>query len=170
MSRNGLEPASGMLKFVIPAKAEIQPVFRLAGGKDFMPLIQLLSRYFSRATRLRGDNYALSHRVEILEGSESSVEAEVSGSQAYFVSLELNEDTMFADCDCSYSEGGEACKHVWVTLVAPEKQGYLGAACGVEGRLDILGGGRLGSPDLLRPVGRASRARSTPSRTNHIFR
>jgi len=37
-------------------------------------------------------------------------------------------------------------------------------------RLDVFEGVRLGSPDLLRPVGRASRARSTPSRTNHTFR
>ncbi|MCI0628961.1 MAG: DEAD/DEAH box helicase [Acidobacteria bacterium] len=97
-----------------------------------MSLIQPLSRYFSGATRRRGDNYALSRRVEILEGSESSVEAEVAGSQAYFVSLELNEDTVFADCDCPYSEGGEACKHIWATLVVAEKQGYLSAARGLS--------------------------------------
>ncbi|MSO23309.1 MAG: hypothetical protein EXQ58_08670 [Acidobacteria bacterium] len=39
---------------------------------------------------------------------------------------------MFADCDCPDSEGGEACKHIWATLVAAEKQGYLGAAGGLS--------------------------------------
>jgi uncharacterized Zn finger protein len=93
-----------------------------------MPLVQLLSRCFSRATRLRGDNYALSQRVEILEGSASSVDAEVAGSQAYFASLELNDDTVFADCNCPYSDRGEAC--AFGPLVVAEKQGYLGAARG----------------------------------------
>lgn len=101
---------------------------RLGGGKDFMPLIQLLSRYFSRTTRLRGENYALSQRVEILDGSESSVEAEVAGTEAYSVSVELDGDILIGACNCPYAEGGEACKHIWATLSVAEKQGHLRAA------------------------------------------
>jgi len=90
-----------------------------------MSLPRSLSRYFSRTTQLRGENYANLHRVEILQGEEGSVEAEVTGTEAYTVSLSLEDAVLYAQCDCPHAEGGEACKHIWATMVIAERRGYL---------------------------------------------
>ena len=90
-----------------------------------MSLTHSLSSHFSRTVRHRGENYANLHRVEILKGGEALVEAQVTGSQAYFVSLDLEDTVLLANCDCPYAEGGEACKHIWATLMIAERRGYL---------------------------------------------
>ena len=63
---------------------------------------------------------------EIINGNKKELQAVVIGSDTYEVDLYREGDTIYVSCTCPYFEGErETCKHIWATLLAAEKQGYL---------------------------------------------
>jgi SNF2 family DNA or RNA helicase len=72
--------------------------------------------------------------VEILEGDAEHVVAEVQGSQAYEVTLNREEDKVFAYCECAYYVSSGICKHVWAVVLEAEKRGYLRGTTGYRAK------------------------------------
>lgn len=83
------------------------------------------SDQFRPTIRDRGHAYFRSNRVEILEHSESHIEARVTGSIDYFVRLKLNRSSLGVACTCPYFDQGEDCKHIWATMLAADSRQYL---------------------------------------------
>jgi len=78
-----------------------------------MLLSAKLARQFSSATRKRGQDYYRQRHVEIQRGSDSEVEARVSGTQAHDVDLNLSSDRLSVWCECpDYVDSGFLCKHL----------------------------------------------------------
>jgi superfamily II DNA or RNA helicase len=91
-----------------------------------MALTTHLYGYVSRAVQGRGYSYYRIGAVRIINGNKDELQAFVFGSNRYKVNLYRKEDTLYASCTCPYFEGeGETCKHIWATLLAGEKSGYL---------------------------------------------
>lgn len=90
-----------------------------------MPLTTYLSRYVDNKIRHRGASYYRDGAVEIIHGNQYEMEATVFGTDAYDVELYRQKDTVHASCTCPYFEGGGICKHIWASLLAAEKKGYL---------------------------------------------
>jgi hypothetical protein len=89
----------------------------------------LTSKFFDDAesrTCSRGQAYFASGAVRKLSGDAWSVEARVQGSRLYEVDIFRFEDSFESSCTCPYYEGSaDICKHIWATLLAAEKTGYL---------------------------------------------
>ncbi len=104
-----------------------------------MALTTHLSGYVSNKVQGRGYSYYSSGAVEIIKGTKKEVEAVVVGSDAYEVDLYREGDAVYVFCTCPYFEGErESCKHIWATLLAAEKQGYLrGKSNSDPARLEI---------------------------------
>jgi SNF2-related domain/Helicase conserved C-terminal domain/SWIM zinc finger len=83
------------------------------------------SGQFKPKIRDRGHAYFRSHAVEILDHSESHVEALVQGTDDYRVRLSLNRSSLRVACTCPYFEGGENCKHLWATMLAADSAQHL---------------------------------------------
>ncbi len=91
-----------------------------------MALTTHLSGYVGSKVRSRGDSYYRSGAVQILYGNKEELQAVVIGTDAYEVDVYREEDTVYVSCTCPYFDGErKTCKHVWGTLLAAEKQGYL---------------------------------------------
>jgi len=91
-----------------------------------MALTTHLSRHVGSKVRSRGYSYYRSGAVQIINGNNEELEAAVIGTETYAVDLYREDDTVHASCTCPYFEGErESCKHIWATLLAAEKQGYL---------------------------------------------
>ena len=93
-----------------------------------MSLKGKFSREFAGRIRDRGFAYFRSNRVEIVEHSESHVEARVKGSKIYLVRLTLGRVALDVACTCPYFEEGEDCKHIWATMLAADSKNYLADA------------------------------------------
>lgn len=104
-----------------------------------MHLAASLARYFSIAIRERGYQYFQQTRVHIESGSSSKVNAEVQGAELYGVILRWTGKRLEVFCDCVFfSEKGQACKHIWATILAAAAQQYLsGMASEKSPLLDI---------------------------------
>ena len=90
-----------------------------------MGLSARLASYFSARVRSRGAVYFSRGSVHLDEVSGNLVEATVWGTAEYYVTLCLQKRALFVGCDCPYSADYGACKHVWATLLAAEKKGFL---------------------------------------------
>jgi hypothetical protein len=90
-----------------------------------MSLKGRLSQEFAGKIRDRGFAYFRNKAVEILEHSESQVDARVKGGQVYLVRLMLVRGSLNVACTCAYFEKGEKCKHVWATMLAADNLQYL---------------------------------------------
>jgi hypothetical protein len=90
-----------------------------------MKLSQRLSSDFISSARNRGRDYFWEHRVRLLEGSSTHVEAEVRGSDAYGVTLDWKQGVLSAFCECAYFDSEGPCKHLWATILSAEARGYL---------------------------------------------
>lgn len=91
-----------------------------------MALTSYLSRYVAHQIRQRGSSYYKEGAVEIIHGNQYEMEATVFGTDAYDVELYRQKDTVLVACTCPYFEGEEdICKHIWASLLAAEKKGYL---------------------------------------------
>lgn len=66
-------------------------------------------------------------RVEIVEGTGETVSAVVTGSEDYEVLLAIRERDFCIACSCPYFDN-YPCKHVWATMAAAERKGYLTGA------------------------------------------
>ena len=88
-----------------------------------------LKNYFTNSSRTRGAEYFVEGRISIDQGSASSVDAHVDGTEVYDVRLNLRDDVLAASCDCPYFKNfGTFCKHVWGTLLAAQQHKHLSAA------------------------------------------
>jgi hypothetical protein len=67
------------------------------------------------------------------------VEARVRGSRDYSVTLDYDRGVLFAVCDCPYFDSGEACKHIWATILAADARGYFSSAARLNVVLDCTG-------------------------------
>src|SRR5918992_4290257 len=89
----------------------------------------LTSRFFHEVdarTRSRGQSYFSAGAVRKLSGDEWSVEARVQGSRLYDVDIFRLENSFESSCSCPYYDGSaDICKHIWATMLAAEKTGYL---------------------------------------------
>src|SRR6266550_9232356 len=90
-----------------------------------MSLAGKLLREFTAKIRGRGFAYFHANKVEILEHSESHVDAKVRGSEDYLVRLTLGRVSLDVACTCPYFEDGESCKHIWATMLAADSRKYL---------------------------------------------
>jgi hypothetical protein len=93
-----------------------------------MSLKAKFSEEFRPKIRDRGHAYFRSHRVKILEHSDSYVEARVTGGSNYRVRITLAPTSLDVACTCPYFQQGEECKHVWATMLAADSHQYLSRA------------------------------------------
>jgi len=93
-----------------------------------MKLSTKLAGEFADPVRSRGYSYYLGRQVRIDSGSSTQAYASVQGSQDYQTSLELEDGTLYAVCDCPYFESDGPCKHLWATILAAESRGHLSKA------------------------------------------
>lgn len=89
-----------------------------------MSLLSKLARYFDTQVRFRGQSYYQERRVVIRSGSSHNVEAEVYGTKAYWVSVDLVQALLTVECSCPYAEN-DFCKHIFATLLMAERRGFL---------------------------------------------
>lgn len=76
---------------------------------------------FKYMIRERGYEYYLMDKVTITEQSEDHFEAEVSGSDRYEVSIELDHgEVVEMSCTCPFASDGKNCKHMAATLYVVE--------------------------------------------------
>jgi len=95
-------------------------------GCSPVPLASLLTRKFAPATRQRGEKYFRERRVQIQEGSSERVEAEVSGSGKYEVTLEWTGSQLAVSCECPhFLDQDQLCKHLWATVLAADAKHHL---------------------------------------------
>jgi superfamily II DNA or RNA helicase len=99
--------------------------------------------YFSARSRARGFEYAATHRVHLTDANDSWMHATVRGTRRYEIDLERTGDQLVASCTCPYfTDSGEACKHVWATLLVGEAEGALPWLTEVRGvELDLTSPG-----------------------------
>jgi uncharacterized Zn finger protein len=102
-----------------------------------MSLAGKLLREFTAKIRGRGFAYFHANKVEILEHSESHVDAKVRGSEDYLVRLTLGRVSLDVACTCPYFEDGESCKHIWATMLAADSRKYF-ADADLRSRLDLV--------------------------------
>src|SRR5262249_17900940 len=94
-----------------------------------MPLVNQLSNYVATNVRRRGKSYFEFGQVEIGSGDANTVRAIVEGTDTYYVSLQREGDRVKASCTCPYfQDSPRICKHIWATVLAAEKKGYLQAS------------------------------------------
>ena len=87
-----------------------------------MALTRQFSWKFTNSVRSRGRTYFFDGRVRLRSGDANSVVALVSGTEPYHVALSIQGMALVASCSCPDSK---ACKHIWATMLAAEKQGFL---------------------------------------------
>ncbi|MEK6320773.1 MAG: DEAD/DEAH box helicase [Acidobacteriota bacterium] len=89
-----------------------------------MYLTSRFSSSFEKRVRSRGQSYFEDRCVDIVEGSKEIVRAVVSGSYGYDVSLKIKGRELLAACTCPYYDN-DLCKHIWATMLAAQRKGYL---------------------------------------------
>jgi hypothetical protein len=111
-----------------------------------MALTTHLYGYVGRTVQGRGYSYYRIGAVRIINGNKDELQAFVFGSDRYKVNLYRKEDAIYASCTCPYFEGERGiCKHIWATLLAGEKRGYLrgkGNSDPVRLKVDLEGDAR----------------------------
>jgi superfamily II DNA or RNA helicase len=90
-----------------------------------MTLAALLAHLVDWRVRERGREYFQAGRVRLTEGGPEGVQAEVTGTEVYPVSLTREEDTVWAVCSCPFFAGGAVCKHVWAVVLAADERKAL---------------------------------------------
>jgi superfamily II DNA or RNA helicase len=96
--------------------------------KKQMKISQRLEGEFPSAIRQRGQTYHWNHQIRIRSGDARDVQADVTGSERYGISLHWDEPFLTVWCDCPYFEREGPCKHIWGTILGAETQGYLADA------------------------------------------
>ncbi|QDU91747.1 ATP-dependent helicase HepA [Pirellulimonas nuda] len=93
-----------------------------------MTILETLRPYFDSAVRNRGEDYARSGAVHLVEHDGEAVEMEVDGSGGwhYLVSLDRVSPTEFdLDCTCPHFEDGNFCKHLWAAARMAQEWGLF---------------------------------------------
>lgn len=86
-----------------------------------LSLVERLQQKFSPLLRDRGSHYIQDGRVKINRADVKGVEAEVSCTRSFHVTIDLTTPEPTAHCDCSYFHGARVCKHVWAVVLAAEE-------------------------------------------------
>jgi len=91
-----------------------------------MPLSKLVEKQFSSGVRSRGSAYFREGRARI-RGQEPgySLDAAVSGSRLYDVTLERELGALGVSCTCPFFEGNLECKHVWAVILEADRLDLL---------------------------------------------
>lgn len=92
-----------------------------------MYLTNKFSSRFTGGVRSRGQAYFSQGLVQIVEGTKETVNAVVTGSKDYDVMLTIQERDLCVACTCPYFDN-YPCKHIWATMAAAERKGYLTGA------------------------------------------
>lgn len=78
--------------------------------------------------RKRGQQYYWQGRVRLKHATNTRVEATVSGSQAYQVTLEWQGHRLDGKCTCPFADSDGPCKHMWATILKADAGNHLSAA------------------------------------------
>lgn len=95
-----------------------------------MKLTEHLTHEVTSENRRRGDQYYREQRVHLLQGGPNKVEARVTGTAPYKVSLQRDGASLVAECSCPYFESTDTCKHIWATILAAGDKGFLFGSTG----------------------------------------
>src|SRR5258706_775007 len=112
-----------------------------------MYLTNRFSSAFEKRIRNRGQSYFEARSVKIVKGSKEVVRAVVRGSYEYDVSLKIMGLELLAACTCAYYDH-DLCKHIWATMLAAERKGYLVGTGHLPSRLV------MSDEDFERPSGK----------------
>jgi superfamily II DNA or RNA helicase len=112
-----------------------------------VPVPVALASLFTSASRARGEDYARTGRVRLVNVHPTAIDAVVRGTERYHVHLGYERNpaarvqTLEVSCTCAYYiDGADTCKHIWATLVvAAEQPGTF---------LMALDGARAGTIDV----------------------
>jgi superfamily II DNA or RNA helicase len=85
-----------------------------------MTLATLLAHFVDWRVRERGRAYFQTGKVKLLIAEPELVEAAVTGSEEYRVSLRREEANLRVFCSCPFFDSGEPCKHVWAAVLAAD--------------------------------------------------
>ncbi len=84
-----------------------------------------LRQSFLPVIRQRGNRYANSGRVHLLEASSKAIKAKVSGTIDYHVFIEEKPDSdneVIISCTCPFFKQGYPCKHLWAAAVEADRR------------------------------------------------
>ncbi len=91
-----------------------------------MSLATVLSPYVPPQIRARGAECLRDGLVKLTLCTGDRVEATVSGTMEYQVTLDRNRKLVWATCTCPYfCDREEICKHIWATVLAADSKGGL---------------------------------------------
>jgi superfamily II DNA or RNA helicase len=100
-----------------------------------MSLVSALSPYVPAKIRRKGAEYLALGLVTLTACDNERVEASVSGTEEYHVTLVRDGEVVSATCTCPYFDRGEACKHIWATILAADQEEGLRGARGLPRNL-----------------------------------
>ena len=80
---------------------------------------------FPNDVRRRGAEYWVSGAVTLPRRASDVVDAGVLGTHIYSVRLVFDGSTIRGSCACPYFPDNGACKHLWATLLAVDRKGWL---------------------------------------------
>ncbi len=89
-----------------------------------MSILERNRDLFSVLIRERGTQYYEKNRVDIDYDDETSVMAEVQGSELYYVDVEVKDAGLCASCSCPYAQK-DFCKHIYAVLLKIERENLL---------------------------------------------
>jgi hypothetical protein len=97
-------------------------------------LASTLAKDFTVSSRNRGDEYFRLKRVKVLAGSPAELSAVVTGSERYDVLLKFSGSKLAVSCTCPhFLDHGQACKHLWATILTADQENFLGDATSAKG-------------------------------------
>ena len=114
-----------------------------------MTLATLLAHFVDWRVRERGRSYFQTGKVRLVASGPEAVEAVVSGSEEYGVTLTREDARVWVFCSCPFFQGGEPCKHVWAAILAADAQKALRGLAGDLPRTLLL---PSAAQDLVRPM------------------
>jgi hypothetical protein len=136
-----------------------------------MALTKKFADEFSHNAQIEGYKLDELGHVRIDDRLPDSIEATVQGAQPYAVFLSRQKGAVRYSCECPYyASTAMPCKHVWATLVAAERAGYL-EQWNTDRRLDLIpGDDEIFMDDLDLPTehgGDMALRQSNKSRSTH---
>ncbi len=96
--------------------------------KELMKLSQRLEGEFNATIRQRGQTYHWQHLIRIRGGDARTVQADVTGTERYGITMNWDAPFLTVWCDCPFFEKEGPCKHLWAAILAAEGLGYLSEA------------------------------------------
>ena len=97
-----------------------------------------LARWFPATIRARGEAYAASGHVRLIEAQATRVLARVTGSQRYDVEINSRSGALLLSCTCPYAADAGACKHLWAVLVRCDADGRLAPLLTTSGATPVI--------------------------------